>query len=70
MRNILLLWLFTFCTSAKAQTYRMESGNISFVSDAPLELIKAQTKDFKAVYQASNNQCVVLIFMNENRLWL
>lgn len=64
MKNFqkLLLTAFVLVTvSAFAQTDRknmitMSSGDISFVSEAPLELIKAATKDFRAVLDTVSGQ--------------
>jgi polyisoprenoid-binding protein YceI len=50
--------------SANAQVYKFQKGNIAFTSDAPLEIIKAQTKVFKAIYQVDKNQFIISIMMN------
>jgi polyisoprenoid-binding protein YceI len=44
-----LVALSTFGQTDRKHLIAMSSGEISFVSDAPLELIKAATKDFQAV---------------------
>lgn len=43
---------------------RLHNGTITFVSDAPLEKIKASTQTFKAIYNTELNQFAVSIYMN------
>lgn len=49
---------------SRSQIMRLHKGSITFVSDAPLEKIKASTQTFKAVYDADHNQFAVSIIMN------
>jgi hypothetical protein len=45
--SILIAWVNTDAQEGKAIIYRTETGNITFVSDAPLELISAESKKLK-----------------------
>ncbi|MEZ5046542.1 MAG: YceI family protein [Chitinophagaceae bacterium] len=43
---------------------KLQKGSISFVSDAPLEIISASTRTFKAIYEPNKKQFAVTILMN------
>jgi hypothetical protein len=53
MRRLIFLTILLFCLLAisaqdnKVEIYRTETGHVNFVSDAPLELISAESKELK-----------------------
>lgn len=65
--KILLIWFFfagtiTICYSQENQTiYSCKNGNCSFLSDAPLELIKASTNSLSGVINLNDRTFSFLI---------
>lgn len=64
MRTFSILLLCFLYQHTQSQIMRLHKGTITFVSDAPLEIIKASTQTFKAIYDPDNNQFAVSIIMN------
>lgn len=54
--SLLLLVSFTL-----QQDYKVSSGSIAFRSDAPLELIKAQSNDLKGLFLADKKQFAFIV---------
>ena len=61
-----LIGIIFLCTgiSTSAQLFQSTSSKISFLSDAPLEDIYAESKKSKSVFNISDNKIVVLIKPN------
>jgi polyisoprenoid-binding protein YceI len=61
-RNILFVFLLlTLPIQSSAQLYKFSSGEISFRSEAPLEMITAKTKSFKAAIDTAKSEFAVSI---------
>ena len=59
-----LLILFSSNASAPPLLYAVNSGNITFRSDAPLELIKASSNDLKGIFNAEKKQFAFTLNVN------
>ena len=64
MKKILGITLLALTLTVSAQKFRNSSSKISFLSDAPLEDIYAESKKSTSVFNASEKKIVVLIKTN------
>ncbi len=53
------VWVILVCmfgaTQAQSQLYRSDQGHVSFVSEAPLELIKAESDELRGIINPTEN---------------
>lgn len=70
--GLLILFLFSFVSLANAQKYTMETGSVSFFSDAPVEDISATNSAVGSLFDAATGDIVFLVpikdFQFEKRL--
>jgi YceI-like domain len=62
--SVILIFLgavFSFTAGGLKQDYKVSSGSISFRSDAPLELIKAQSNELKGLFVPEKKQFAFII---------
>lgn len=52
---------FSFTAQAPLQEYKVSTGSISFRSDAPLELIKAQSNELKGLFVPEKKQFAFIV---------
>jgi hypothetical protein len=56
-----LFLLFSFTANAPLQDYKVKTGSIAFRSDAPLELIKAQSNELKGLLIPAKKQFAFIV---------
>lgn len=61
---ICIITLFSAATLQSPEKYTVKNGQISFVSNAELEVISASSKKLQGVIDASNNQFAFLVPVN------
>ncbi len=60
-----LLVLLAVAATTKDKYYRFESGKIHFFSEAPLENIEAEAKEFVAILNPDNRKFAFSVFINK-----
>lgn len=60
-----LIFLIAVAATKKDKYYRFESGKIHFFSEAPLENIEADAKEFVAILNPSNRKFAFSVFINK-----
>lgn len=63
MRIVLIIWLFLISCKGYSQVYSTVDGVVSFISDAPLEIIKASSDQLQGVLDVSNRTFAFRIYI-------